>query len=77
MGFMPARSPLRSPALRRVAAACAGAVLCTTLGGCGVIVLAGTAASLAVDATVGAVKLTGKAVGAAVDVVTPGGDEKK
>ncbi|TWO72526.1 hypothetical protein FN976_05700 [Caenimonas sedimenti] len=63
--------------MRRVAAACGVALLCTALGGCGVILVAGTAASLAVDATVGVVKLTGKAVGAAVDVVTPGGDEKK
>ena len=51
------------------------------LGGCTVITVAGTAASvavgaggLAVDAAVGTVKLTGKAVGAAADAVLPGGD---
>ena len=49
------------------------------LGGCTVIAVGATAAGLAVDAAglavdagVGAVKLTGKAVGAAVDAVTPG-----
>lgn len=56
--------------------------LAATLGGCTVIAIADTAASavigaggLAVDAAVGTVKLTGKAVGAAADVVLPGGDE--
>jgi hypothetical protein len=46
--------------------------------GCAVVTVAGTAASLAVtgvglaaDATVGAVRLTGKAVGAAADAVMP------
>jgi hypothetical protein len=50
------------------------------LGGCTVITVAGaaaslavTAGSLAVDAAVGTVKLTGAAVGA----VLPGGDEEK
>ena len=54
------------------------------LGGCTVITVAGTAAglavsagSLAVDAAVGTVKLTGKAVGAAAGAVLPGGDEEK
>ena len=58
----------------------AAAVL--ALGGCTVITVAGTAASLAVtgvglaaDAAVGTVKLTGKAVGAAVDAVTPGSND--
>jgi hypothetical protein len=74
---MSSQAPFPSRALRRAAAACGVAALCVALSGCGVILLAGTAASLAVDVTVGAVKLTGKAVGAAVDVVTPGsGDEK-
>jgi hypothetical protein len=57
----------------------AGALLAGALGGCTVITVAGTAASLAVtgaglavDATVGAVKLTGKAVGAAAGAVLPG-----
>ena len=53
-----------------------------SLGGCTVIAVADTAASavvgaggLVVDAAVGTVKLTGKAVGAAAGAVLPGGDE--
>jgi hypothetical protein len=60
------------------------AVLAAALGGCTVITVAGaaaglavTAGSLAVDAAVGTVKLTGKAVGAAAGAVLPGGDEEK
>ncbi|MDB5859629.1 MAG: hypothetical protein JWQ76_3318 [Ramlibacter sp.] len=52
------------------------------LGGCTVIAVAGaaasvavTGASLAVDAAVGTVKITGKAVGMAVDAVLPSGDK--
>ena len=52
------------------------------LSGCAVVTVAGaavgvaaTGAGLAVDAAVGAVKLTGKAVGAAADAVTPGGGQ--
>ena len=52
------------------------AAICLALSGCAVVTVAGMAAGLAVDATVGAVKLTGKAVGAAVDVVTPSSDPK-
>lgn len=56
-------------------------VLCTTplLGGCVVLAVADTAASIAVgtvglaaDAAIGTVRLTGKAVGAAADLVIPG-----
>ena len=49
------------------------------LSGCAVVTVAGaavgvaaTGVGLAVDATVGAVKLTGKAVGAAASAVLPG-----
>ncbi len=66
-------------ALLRLALAACAALL---LGGCTVITIgavavgaAVTAGSLAVDAGVGAVKLTGAAVGAAADVVLPSGDE--
>ena len=52
------------------------------LGGCAVIAvgstavgLAATGVGLAVDAAVGTVKITGKAVGAVADAVIPGGDE--
>ncbi len=65
--------------LSRVAMALAiAASLCS---GCAVVTVAGaavgvvaTGAGLAVDAAVGAVKLTGKAVGAAADAVVPGGE---
>ena len=52
-------------------------------GGCAVIAVVDTAAGLAIggaglvaDAAIGTVRLTGKAVGAAADLVIPGGDEK-
>jgi hypothetical protein len=55
------------------------ALLALSLGGCAVVTVAGaavgvaaTGVGLAVDAGVGAVKLTGKAVGA----VIPGGEEE-
>lgn len=51
------------------------------LQGCAVIAVADTAATVAVktvglaaDATIGAVRLTGKAVGAVADAAIPGGD---
>ena len=56
--------------------------LASLLGGCAVITvgstavgLAATGAGLVVDAAVGTVKLTGKAVGAAADAVVPGEDD--
>ena len=49
------------------------AAICLSVSGCAVVGVA----SLAVGATVGAVKLTGKAIGAAVDVVTPGSGSDK
>ncbi|MFM2399712.1 MAG: hypothetical protein RL341_1869 [Pseudomonadota bacterium] len=52
--------------------------------GCVVLAVADTAATavvktggLVVDGAVGAVKLTGKAVGAAADLVIPDGEEEK
>ena len=60
------------------------AAICFSLSGCAVAMVAGaavgvvsTGVGLAVDAGVGAVKLTGRAVGAAVDVVTPSSDSGK
>jgi hypothetical protein len=54
------------------------------LSGCVVLAVADTAATavvktggLVVDGAVGAVKITGKAVGAAADLVIPDGEEKK
>lgn len=59
---------------RFVRAATIGAttLLALALSGCAVVTIAGAAAGLAVDATVGAVQLTGKAIGAAANAVTPG-----
>jgi hypothetical protein len=60
----------------------AALTLASLLGGCAVISvgstavgLAATGVGLAVDAAVGTVKLTGKAVGAAADLVVPDGDD--
>lgn len=59
----------------------AAASVCLLLTGCVSLVVgaAVTAADVAASAAVGAVKLTGKAVGAAADLVIPDGksDEKK
>ena len=67
---------------RRAAQGVVLAVAVVSLSGCAVALVAGTAAAvvtgtagLAVDAAVGAVKLTGKAAGAAVDAVLPGDSE--
>ena len=56
-------------------------VLASALGGCAVVSVAGTAASLAAsgvglaaDAAIGTVRITGRAIGAAADVVFPGGE---
>lgn len=69
-----------SSALQRLAAF---VVLLAALPGCTVITVAGaavgvatTAAGVTVDAAVGAVKLTGKAVGAAADLVIPDSAEE-
>jgi hypothetical protein len=60
------------------------ALSAAALSGCTVITVAGTAAglavtagSLAVDAAVGTVKVTGAVAGAAVGAVLPGGDSDK
>lgn len=54
---------------------------CSLLAGCAVVAVASTAASiaatgagLAVDAAVGTVRITGRAIGAAADVVLPSGE---
>lgn len=49
------------------------ACLALLVSGCAVVAVA----DLAAGAAVGAVKLTGKAVGVVVDAVTPDGDDKK
>jgi acyl-coenzyme A thioesterase PaaI-like protein len=65
----------------RVQLACALVAATGLLGGCAVIAVADTAASIAVkgvglaaDAAIGTVRLTGRAVGAAADVVLPSPD---
>jgi outer membrane receptor protein involved in Fe transport len=56
---------------RRVAGAMLAAAVALASTGCAVVTVVGTAASLATDVAVGAVKITGKAIGTAVDAVTP------
>jgi outer membrane murein-binding lipoprotein Lpp len=75
------RLPRKAMKIRIVIAATLAPLM---LSGCVVLAVADTAATavvktggLVVDGAVGAVKLTGKAVGAAVDVVIPDGEEKK
>jgi hypothetical protein len=67
--------------LLQIAAALSAVLM---LSGCVVVAVADTAASavvktggLVVDGAVGAAKITGKAVGAAADLVIPDGEEKK
>ena len=74
------RSTPRS--VRAGAMTCALALAASLLPGCAVVTVAGTAVGvaatgvgLAVDAGVGAVRLTGKAIGAAADAVTPGSSD--
>ena len=75
MSFIP-RTPCR-----RAACAFLLAASVAPLGGCAVVAAADTAAGLAVsgvglaaDAAIGTVRLTGKAVGAAVDLAIPDGE---
>jgi len=56
---------------RRLAGALLVAAVSLASTGCAVVAVVGTAASLATDVAVGAVKITGKAIGTAVDAVTP------
>jgi hypothetical protein len=56
---------------RRLAGALFVAAAALASAGCAVVAVVGTAASLATDVAVGAVKITGKAIGTAVDAVTP------
>jgi hypothetical protein len=67
---MDASSQYRTRPMRKLFAVLVLAGL-PLLGGCTVITIAGAAASVAV----GAVKLTGAAIGTAVDLVIPDGDE--
>ncbi len=69
----PNRSPLPCRAVLAILLAAT-----SLLGGCAVVTVVGTAASvaasgvgLAADAAIGTVRLTGKAVGAAADAVLP------
>ena len=70
------RSTRRS--VRSAAMVCALTFVASLFTGCAIVTVAGaatslavTGAGLAVDAGVGAVRLTGKAVGAAADAVAP------
>ena len=69
-------------AARRAAAVLVLAPCMAMLGGCAVAMVTGavvgvaaTGVGLAADAAVGTVKLTGKAVGAAADLVIPSGSK--
>ena len=73
--------PLSHASRQRAAMMVSSLFLASALGGCAVISIAGTAASLAAtgvglaaDAAIGTVRITGRAIGAAADVVLPGGD---
>ena len=73
--------PLSNAFRRRAAMLVSSLILASALGGCAVISVAGTAASLAAtgvglaaDAAIGTVRITGRAIGAAADVVLPGGE---
>ena len=73
--------PLSHASRQRAPMLVAALFLAGALGGCAVISIAGTAASLAAtgvglaaDAAIGTVRITGRAIGAAADVVLPGGD---
>ena len=66
---------------QRAAMLASSLILASALGGCAVVSVAGTAASLAAsgvglaaDAAIGTVRITGRAIGAAADVVLPGGE---
>ena len=66
---------LSRPALRRLGLACATVTLATSLGGCGVMAVAGATAGAAISVA-GAVvstgvKVTGKVIEKTVDAVTP------
>lgn len=68
---------------RRAARALLLAACAAPLGGCAVVTAVDTAASLAIsgaglaaDAAIGTVRLTGKAVGAAVDLAIPDGPQE-
>ena len=73
--------PMIHPPLPRLVTLVALALAVTLSSGCAVVTVAGaavgvaaTGVGLAVDGAVGAVKLTGKAIGAAAGAVMPGGD---
>jgi hypothetical protein len=73
---------IHSTPCRRAANALLLTACVAPLGGCAVVAAADTAAGLAIsgvglaaDAAIGTVRLTGKAVGAAVDLAIPDGEE--
>lgn len=73
--------PLSHAPRQRAAMLVSSLVIASALGGCAVVSVAATAASLAAsgvglaaDAAIGTVRITGRAIGAAADVVLPGGE---
>ena len=75
--------PLSNASCQRAVMLVTSLILANALGGCAVVSVASTAASLAatgaglaVDAAVGTVRLTGRAIGAAATVVLPSDESR-
>ena len=73
--------PISQASRRRAAMLASSLMLASALGGCAVVSVAGTAASLAAsgvglaaDAAIGTVRITGRAIGTAADVVLSNGE---
>lgn len=73
--------PISQASRRRAAMLASSLTLASALGGCAVVSVAGTAASLAAsgvglaaDAAIGTVRITGRAIGTAADVVFSNGE---
>ena len=72
-----------SHSFRRAAAVCLAGLAAGLLGGCAVVNVVGTTASIAatgaglvVDAAAGTARIAGKAIGAAADAVLPGDEAR-
>ena len=73
--------PISQASRRRAAMLASALTMASALGGCAVVSVAGTAASLAAsgvglaaDAAIGTVRITGRAIGTAADVVFSNGE---
>lgn len=75
--------PLPHASRQRTAMLVSSLMVASALGGCAVVSVAGTAASLAAsgvglaaDAAIGTVRITGRAIGAAASVVLPSDESR-